>query len=374
MERHNRPKIIPAFFTAVLFGVILAFLGSCSSPAGSDTNPPTDQNPGGNGPSFAVTSIKLTPLAILDVGSSRTLVPVLETTGNGTAALIWSSSDTSVVTVTQGGIITAVGTGGSKADIIVTVSGSSMTARCVAAIVQDKSAFDYQISGDEVTITGYKNNTDPVVVIPEQISGKNVVTIRNSAFNNKSEITNVYLPSTIKEIGYSAFLNCEKLQEINMPAVTVIGDDAFAFCYKLTVVYMPLVETIGEFAFRDCRALIDVDIPAAIEIKRVAFVNCGSVLNIYAPAAVTVGAEAFSNCLRLAEINLSKAATIGPNAFSFSPALASITVGALRDFDSSLGDDSAAWVSFYTYYKSLAANKAAGTYKLVSGSWTGPVL
>ena len=68
-----------------------------------------------------------------------------------------------------------------------------------------------------------------------------VTTIGDYAFSTYfSNLTSVSLPSTIKEIGYSAFSDCTKLAGIEIPeGVTAIGDGAFFNCSSLETINIP---------------------------------------------------------------------------------------------------------------------------------------
>ena len=83
------------------------------------------------------------------------------------------------------------------------------------------------------------------LVIPE-----GVTKIRDSAFEGW-DFETVSLPSTLKEIGISAFSDCDKLKQVIIPdSVTKIGASAFSTCSALKCVYIPLsVTEIGEYAF-----------------------------------------------------------------------------------------------------------------------------
>lgn len=77
-------------------------------------------------------------------------------------------------------------------------------------------------------------------------------TIESYAFY-QSRVTNVTLPSSLKEIGASAFNKCA-LQEVIIPQGTLIlRNDAFSDCTDLTTVYLPeSVITMSGVTFRGC--------------------------------------------------------------------------------------------------------------------------
>ena len=66
-------------------------------------------------------------LVQIHVGSSVTLVPVIHPSHASSVSYSWISSDTSVVTVDQNGVLTAVGTAGQDCVVTVTVNGHSAT-------------------------------------------------------------------------------------------------------------------------------------------------------------------------------------------------------------------------------------------------------
>lgn len=85
------------------------------------------------------------------------------------------------------------------------------------------------------------------LVIPE-----GVTRIRDGAFEGW-DFETISLPSTLKEIGKSAFSNCNKLKQVIIPdSVTRIGESAFFECNSLKYVYIPLsVTEIGTYAFTE---------------------------------------------------------------------------------------------------------------------------
>lgn len=84
----------------------------------------------------------------------------------------------------------------------------------------------YQISGGQLTITGYLGTLPDSLVIPESIDGKPVREIAAYAFMD-TELTEVILPDGLKVIGDQAFYGT-KLKNISIPAsVEQCSDGAF---------------------------------------------------------------------------------------------------------------------------------------------------
>ena len=83
------------------------------------------------------------------------------------------------------------------------------------------------------------------------------------AFFHCESITNINIPSGVKNIGAYAFSECSALEEITIPeGVTEIGEQSFSECTALKRVTLPdTLETIGLEAFFDCNDLERINIP-----------------------------------------------------------------------------------------------------------------
>ena len=106
------------------------------------------------------------------------------------------------------------------------------------------SDFEYVDNGDSVSIKAY-NGSDPIVVIPEQIDGKDVISIMDGAFSNDSFIKGISLPVTIKEIGDSTFGLNDSLQVVLASGVETVGRAAFQ--YNDSLKYVDLGDNLKEF-------------------------------------------------------------------------------------------------------------------------------
>ena len=96
------------------------------------------------------------------------------------------------------------------------------------------SNFEYVDHGDNVSIKAY-NGSDPIVVIPEQIDGKDVIGITDGPFTNDSFVKGISLPSTIKELEWT-FGNNAALQVVLASGVETVGDATFNCNTSLKVV------------------------------------------------------------------------------------------------------------------------------------------
>lgn len=88
---------------------------------------------------------------------------------------------------------------------------------------------DYQDNGDgTATVTGYDGDATDIVIASRTDDGSIVTAIKEGAFNGRSSIEAVYIPSTVIEIGEKAFDGCSSLTEIHLPATLErLGSQAF---------------------------------------------------------------------------------------------------------------------------------------------------
>ena len=150
--------------------------------------------------------------------------------------------------------------------------------------------YDYYDNSDGVTIYsigGGPHDCGPLI-IPQQLSAKNVIKIDDRAAN-ALKCSSVTLPDTVREIGARAFEACTctsitlpsslqkigvsafaraHLQSITIPAgVSVIEDSTFAGCDKLKSVSMEGVTLIDQNAFLNCNQLTSVVIREDCQVK-----------------------------------------------------------------------------------------------------------
>jgi hypothetical protein len=170
---------------------------------------------------------------------------------------------------------------------------------------QSEQDFDVKITGDTVTITGYKGSAKDVV-IPAEINGKQVSAIGAGAFKNL-EIRSVIIPDGVTSIGDHAFMydlgytltngGVSTLTNIIIPdSVVTIGIGAFDNCISLTTIRLPnRLEEISDCLFQDCQNLVLVAVPDTVtKIGRSAFGDT-SISRISLPAGLKeVGESAFS--------------------------------------------------------------------------------
>lgn len=179
-------------------------------------------------------------------------------------------------------------------------------------------------------ILGYVDGVDlPLLYIPSYIGRKPVVSIAGRAFNASKTLTAVYVPSTVKDIGDSAFFGCNNLDRVSIQggnlkignrafagcrslkrvvfngAAAELGDYAFTNCSKIAIYYTQNVTAIGECAFIGSGLSGELDLRGAKNIKSGAFNGCEITSITIGKNLSEIGPSAFFNCDDLNEIKLS---------------------------------------------------------------------
>ena len=202
-------------------------------------------------------------------------------------------------------------------------------------------------------VAGYMNSKIP----------SSVKSIGYEAFVGCENLSSFAIPEHITSIEFGAFAHCKKLRSITIPAnVTHIGSSLFRGCENLTSVVVDKknstydsrdnsnaiietatntlvsgqantiipqsVTTIGDSAFGGC-GITSVNIPSSVTaIGDGAFYGCGSLASVNIPSSVTaIGSQAFSGCNSLTSVNIPQGVTtIGDGAFYNCNSLISVNI------------------------------------------------
>lgn len=184
---------------------------------------------------------------------------------------------------------------------------------------------------DELTISGHLNAEDMKYFSRmTQLSKLDLSQTDISSIGGCSGLTRlseVVLPSTVKEVEGSAFYNCSMLSNISLTNVETIGPRAFCLCAKLTSLSLDNVKEIGNLAFamKDdeysnpstgiAGGLISVSMPKVIDLGGWAFSGCSQLEYISVPNVTGVGAYAFANCIKLSTMDLHNVKELGNGVF-----------------------------------------------------------
>ncbi|QKX41078.1 leucine-rich repeat domain-containing protein [Metamycoplasma hominis] len=116
--------------------------------------------------------------------------------------------------------------------------------------------------------------------------------------------TKVTIPSSVKEIGESAFSDCKNLEEVSLnEGLEKIGAEAFSNTNIESIIIPDSVKEIGQRAFSSCINLEEVSLNEGLEkIGAEAFSNTNIESIIIPDSVKEIGRRAFSNCKNLKEV------------------------------------------------------------------------
>lgn len=176
-------------------------------------------------------------------------------------------------------------------------------------------------SGNTIEITSYSGSYDlHPVTIPDEIDGRPVTAIGESAFYHANNITEIKMPATVTSIGDWAFAGCNYLTSVTgSDAVTTIGKGAFAQCPALkNVQFSSVLTEIEAYAFKGCASLASATFTAKLTaIGDAAFEGTG-LTSVSIPESVkSIGLLSFNGCTALTSVTLTAGTTeIGDFSFN----------------------------------------------------------
>lgn len=225
-----------------------------------------------------------------------------------------------------------------------------------------KGEFEFKKLNDgTISITSY-NGGGKNVVIPDEIDGKTVSavaesafsnnktiesvkigseveTIEKNAFNNCINLKSVVFPFGLKEIGENAFFTCTSLGDVEFPQeLEKIGAGGFYGCNSFKKVVLPSgLKAVGDYAFSACTNLESVVISEGLErISNQMFFSCENLKSAVLPESVKViGRRAFATDRNLASVKLpEKLDLIDDSAFSacFNLSISKVNAKEIRDY------------------------------------------
>lgn len=155
------------------------------------------------------------------------------------------------------------------------------------------------INQEELMITKY-TGSDTVIEIPESYKNYKVTVIGASVFNN-SKITEVTIPSSIKQIEDYAFSSCHSLTKVNLSeGLEILNNSVFFNCSELREIKLPsTLKEIGPRAFSGA-ALNNVVLPDSGKLTKIdeyAFYQSRELTDITIPACITsIPDNVFADC------------------------------------------------------------------------------
>ena len=194
---------------------------------------------------------------------------------------------------------------------------------CKIQAVRNPSMFEFDVQNGlingikqeflETGSNGFLKEPVDILVIPNQIGGNQVKSVKNIRISN---VNKIIVEEGIEELGFAAFANCYSLTNISLPkSLKHIGESAFCDCRSLSYINIPNeVEKIDYYAFGGCKALKEVVIPKNVRfIGRSIFDNCSGLQNVKIEASNIIlddndynssGRELFRKCINLKSVEM----------------------------------------------------------------------
>ena len=163
------------------------------------------------------------------------------------------------------------------------------------------------------------NTTSGEIIIPSSLGGYPVSSIGEHAFYGCSKLTSVTIPSSVVSIGWQAFSGCRGLMSVKILDLSAwcgisFGDNPLYYAHHLylndkeiTDLVIPSgVRNVANQAFWYCNGLTSVVISDGVtSIGSSAFSNCSGLASVVIPSSVTnIAGHAFDACDGLMEISV----------------------------------------------------------------------
>lgn len=157
------------------------------------------------------------------------------------------------------------------------------------------------------------------LVLPSSFEGHRVSAVGLAAFAGCKELEKVVVPDGIVEIGEGAFVYCQSLVDVELPAsLEAIKCVAFFNCSRLKRLVLPQnTKEIGDEALGGCDSLSFIRIPASLRICNDMCKNLKGLRSAYIDDGVKrIPFDCFANCENLEKVRLPKSLiSIWPRAF-----------------------------------------------------------
>ena len=284
-----------------------------------------------------------------------------------TLKLAWTSSDETIATVDENGVVTGV----SKGQCVITATAESGLSASANLTVGDETLPPEQpeMPDNNAPVDYPSAEVDPVIwdnsvaASPaDELNGRfeadgfwykitgadtvQLITNPNAA-NSYSAVypdapAELVIPATVTNsgtgktytvttIGYKAFFLCSQITSITLPdTIRVIGDYAFQTGWgsnnKITAMNLPEgLEEIGVYALNGIQ--VDFRLPASLKrIGNYAFNNTGITEVHFGDAIEAVGDRAFFGCTKLVKAEVTKESQNSEGLYLMCTALADVTV------------------------------------------------
>lgn len=148
---------------------------------------------------------------------------------------------------------------------------------------------------------------------------KKITSISKHAFAGCTELTKIYIPSTVEKIEEGSFSGCSSLKDVVIANNEIIlEDNVFYGCGKINNITVPM-SLLNLFLEGWRSVLTKVHLTTGDSIDEYMFAGCDSLVAVHLPSTVTtIDNYAFSNCKKLSRVSVdyeSSLSVIGYNAF-----------------------------------------------------------
>lgn len=97
-------------------------------------------------------------------------------------------------------------------------------------------AFVFVEAGEGYELASYTGE-NAIAILPESCQGKPITVIRDNAFANRTDVTQVQIPEGVTTIGNAAFYNCTGLQALALPdSLTGMGNNVFDYTGQFVII------------------------------------------------------------------------------------------------------------------------------------------
>ena len=194
----------------------------------------------------------------------------------------------------------------SKVNILSSASGSTLHT--------DENGFVYGKSGSGYVLINYIG-TETDIRLPDKIEGCDY-DVRNHAFYLNTAITSVFIPDSVRSLGYNAFDGCTSLASIEVGSgnKNYSSENGVLFNKDKTVLMLyPAAKTDASYVIPD-----SVETVGQNGFQSKVF-SCAMLASVTIPGSVkSIGSDAFSGCYRLFEvINLSSLTNVADGNYGF---------------------------------------------------------
>lgn len=260
-----------------------------------------------------VSSIQLSEKELyLTVGESKELTVTTIPSNADEKAVVWSSSNESVVIV-KDGLVNTVREG----TAVIKAAVGDVTAACNVTVIlgeQTTSEIRYKTINGTILILDAKwdemeNNSIISHTMANELGiikfANEVKSIPQSAFFSQEELIDISLPNVLDSIPNRAFQGCANLESFDASnSISSIGSNAFSNCEKLSNITIGNnVTKIGSSAFYGCKQIKQIIIPDNVtSIGEFVFCGCSGAEYIsigtgiqFLPAAIFRGCESLTS-------------------------------------------------------------------------------